>query len=110
MPDLQLDYWREALECALDDAGAWGLLTDEQLARAAKSLVISAENEGTSSGHDAIPHPALAEAARRCQSHDAEFAELERKLQQRKAVIARILNMCAEDIAFDRDGSVVRAR
>ena len=42
--DYKVRYWREALECALDEIGASDKLTKEEIAAVAASLEASAES------------------------------------------------------------------
>lgn len=61
--DYKFEYWKEALEIALDEVGAANVLTPEQIEQVAGSLEISADNQGMAFGHDAIPNPMKAEVA-----------------------------------------------
>lgn len=81
----KFDYWKESLECALEEAGAAGALTAEQIDRVAGSLEVSAENQDMAFGHDAIPNPLAAEvkaAESRLESQRAEASEQESELRK----------------------------
>ena len=55
MKDALLEYWIEALDYALDDAGVFDVVDKTQRERIAKSLITSAENVSMAMGYDAIP-------------------------------------------------------
>ena len=56
-----IKYWREAVDVALDEVGAFSLLTTEQREDMAKCLLNSAEMERECSGEYNIPNPMRAE-------------------------------------------------
>ncbi len=55
MKDALLEYWIEALDYALDNAGVFDVVDKTQRERIAKSLITSAENVSMAMGYDAIP-------------------------------------------------------
>ncbi len=84
-------YWQEALEIALDEVGAFHLLTKEQIESVAESIATSAENRGTACGYDAIPNPMEAEMSSANQHHKRELAEMQNRLDcMRKNIAQRI--------------------
>ncbi|MDE2470793.1 MAG: hypothetical protein KGL35_19120 [Bradyrhizobium sp.] len=85
MRDYKFDYWQEALETALDEAGAQTALTIGQIVSVARSLQASAENQGMAFGHDAIPNPLKAEvtaAEKRLEASKQEAESREAELKQ----------------------------
>lgn len=54
-----MDYWKECIICAFDDAGIKA--TDEQIERVAGDVEVAHENYGVSQGYEAIPNPLTAE-------------------------------------------------
>ena len=77
--DYKVRYWREALECALDEIGASDKLTKEEIAAVAASLEASAECQSMAFGYDCIPNP-----------QTLEIEELKRKLDiERKKVVCK---------------------
>lgn len=57
-----MDYWKEAVSCALDEAGITA--SDEQIEQIAGAMESSHENYGMAFGHDCIPNPLQLENAR----------------------------------------------
>lgn len=80
--DYKVRYWREALECALDEIGAFDKLTKEEIAAVAASLEVSAECQSMAFGYDCIPNP-----------QTLQIKELERKLEiERNKVVCKECN------------------
>lgn len=71
----RIKYMQESLELALDSAGAFGLLTDDQIKNIAESLLGSLENESTAMGYDNIPNPLQSQIEALIASHAAEIKE-----------------------------------
>lgn len=83
--DYKFEYWKEALECSLDEVGALTSLTPGQIERVAGSLQVSAENQGMSFGDDAIPNPLKADvdaAEKRVEASKQEAQTREAELKQ----------------------------
>lgn len=115
MKDYQFDYWKDALECALDGADAFLLLTPEQIDAAAKSLVISAENQGMAFGHDVLKNPPDSlhkrELEEMRQRHQRELAEFERRerifrenVARRHGVSASAVEIQGDSVVYDPNG------
>lgn len=51
------NYWKEALDCALDEAGVFDKLNEEEKLKIAKDLQFAAEMESESCGYLNIPNP-----------------------------------------------------
>lgn len=101
-----MNYWKEALEYALDAAGAFGKLTDAEITETAKGLETSAEMEGEATGRINIPHPLNAEIANIKRSHAADVAVLERREDIFKGNIAKRLNVNPRHIGVDPNGDI----
>lgn len=77
--DPTIDYWREALADALEDAaGVAVTLTAEQQALAAARLAEWADHQSTAFGEDCIPEP-------RDRQHAEELAAVRRDLDAARA-------------------------
>lgn len=87
--DSTLSYWIEALECALDECGAWGVLNSEQMQQVARSLVMSAEMQGQAFGHECIPNPLQAEIDSLKKRHASELALSESREERFRGELAR---------------------
>ena len=57
-----MNYWKEAIEAALDDAGLKA--TTEQVETMTKAITISHDQYGMAFGHDCIPNPLQTEIKR----------------------------------------------
>jgi len=93
MSDPYHEYWREAAQCAIDEAGVNVMLLPEQWDAIAKSLQGSHECYGMAFGHECIPNPLQAEVRARDDklkrqeaSSDAHVAALEEALCRRMGV------------------------
>lgn len=75
MLDWRLNYWKEALECALEEIP--NEFTDEQLIVIAGALADSAEMEDQASGVTNIPNPLRAEIDDLKRKHEKELQESE---------------------------------
>ncbi len=87
------NYWRESLVCALDEAGAFGVLTDAQIDIVSRSLMTSAENASTASGADCIPNPLHAEIDQLKRDHARLEKELREDKETARREIARVNNV-----------------
>jgi len=54
MKDYAFDYWKEAVEAALEELGV--VMTDDQVEHMAGSMQVSADNQGMAFGHDVASH------------------------------------------------------
>ena len=70
-----MDYWREAVDCALDDAGVTA--TEQQREEIAGVMEGSHENYGMASGHDVA-------SANLSAAQDREKEDLERELARER--------------------------
>ncbi len=57
-----MNYWLEALECALDEVGCFHILTSEQRVAVAKDMERAHDMHSEATGSMYIPHPAVEEA------------------------------------------------
>lgn len=54
---MSYNYWKEALEVALDESGCFGALTDAQITDVAEQMKFAAEMESEATGSINIPDP-----------------------------------------------------
>lgn len=87
--DAYQQYWREAIECALDEVGKQDLLTSEEYDKVAITLMRSHEMHGMAFGHDCIPNPM-----------EVTVKTLELKLKQSKRETERTTTEFKENIAM----------
>lgn len=88
-----LDYWREALQAALEDVDAIGVLTPEQIDGAAKVLLGARETESQWDGSDCIPNPEIAEAKRARDGYAKKVAQLMEEAHAYKCAFARAIGV-----------------
>jgi hypothetical protein len=100
-----IDYWREAVEHALEDADAIVALTDEQIASVADAMKNASENAGMADGRWCIPNPVDTEAKRAREAHEKEVKRLEAIVSAYEKDIARRVGVEPRQICV-RDGSV----
>ena len=86
--DHKFEYWKDSLECALDEVGAAAALSPEQIERVAGSLESSAENQGMAFGRDAIPNPLAAELSAAERRNEARKQAAEDRETELKGTIA----------------------
>ncbi len=86
--DARFDYWKEALECSLHEAGASGVLSDDVVDLVAQGLVGSAENQSMAFGHDCAPNPVNAEIANLKRLREADQKEHEARIAAHRKTLA----------------------
>jgi hypothetical protein len=93
------EYWREALDAAMADAGIYLVLTDEQAKAIADALISSADNQSLAFYEPPAPRAKPAPCA--------QCAEYTEALKQARLVIKNILKVRSDkDFAISPDGSV----
>lgn len=98
-------YWKEALEIALDEAGAFNALTKEQIETVAQSLGMASQMESEAKGWLNIPNPMKAELDGAEKHANAEKEKSERNLSLAEAAYARKCGFRPDELYFDyRDG------
>lgn len=99
-------YWKEALECALDEAGQFGVIPSDKVDEIAASLTVAAEMESEATGRINIPNPLQSEIENIKRSHVRELADAERREDILKANIARRFNVDPRHIGISRSGDI----
>jgi hypothetical protein len=82
-----MDYWQEALECALDEAGAFGKLTEEEIKAVAHSLEMASEMKSEVCGSYHIPNPSIKEKEELEKRHQRELKDKENEINTLKNLI-----------------------
>ena len=96
MSDWRLNYWKEALECALEDIP--NELTDEQLTSIAGDLAIASEMEDQASGVTNIPNPLRAEIDNLKRKHEKELQESEAEILAYRTSVAERRGVSLTDV------------
>ncbi len=97
-----MDYWKECIESAFDDAGI--IATDEQIEDVAGSVEGGHDNYGMAHGHDAIPNPRDADIDKlKVRIKEVESERDEVALDFRKNVAMR-RNCDVTDVTLEGDG------
>lgn len=110
MSDYRFKYWKEALECSLDDAGASGLLSDEVIERVASDLQVSAENMDMAFGYSAISCSSNSVIEELKRSHKAEIAEMQQQLDTYRNSVATRRGVAPSDVCIEGDSVMYRPR
>lgn len=106
MSNAYVDYWDDALGCALEAVGKFEALTRDERRQVAESLATSAENQSMAFGHDCIPNPKDSEIASLKTQHEREIAEWEAADLAYRTSVARRRGVEPNDV-YIRNGRVV---
>lgn len=93
-------YWVESIEIALDEVGAFGLLTEEQINQISESISGAAENYGTLMGYDSIESPEKTEINKLIEQHKIEKNEWEIRENFYLKNISSIINVLDKPLSF----------
>jgi len=91
--DPYTDYWEEALSLSFEAEGLCELyksIPAEKRRALAQGLATSAENQGMTFGHDAIPNPVHSEMSEAKRLHAEEIKRLERLIDVYRNGISRV--------------------
>ena len=109
MKDALFDYWREALECALDGANIdMSKITPEQLDLATHSLMISRDQESMAFGYDHIPNPMGTEVSElKAKTRQIELEHDQREQLWSATVAERLRVTPGKRVGLDQDGRLI---
>ena len=107
MSNWRRDYYRETIQNALEDGPAGGELTAEQVDYLTDAVVGSTEQEGTYSGADCIPDPAIRERADVEARHKREIADLQREIDCYRQSVASRCHANINNVYVDGNGEVI---
>ena len=99
-----MDYWKECIEIAFEEAGITA--TDEQIDQVAGSVEGGHENYGMARGYDAIPNPRDSEVERLKNKIKKMEEAHERQLSGVIAGVARRRNIHPSQVYIEDDGRV----
>lgn len=101
-----MDYWKECIEAAFNDAGIEA--TPEQIEAVAGDVECGHENYGMAFGHDAIPNPMHLEVRNLEQHHAREIRELEGQISVFRRSVARRRGIRECDVYIEGDSVMYR--
>ena len=100
-----MNYWKEAVEVALDEAGAFEALSPAQIDIVAKSIEGSADVKAEATGETCIPNPLKTELdaaeARHKREMDAATEQHDYAVRMLRRAVARRAGCRAEDVVVD---------
>jgi len=73
--DNRLNYWIEAVECALEDANKLNMFSNDDIKTLAENISISAEQESMAFGTEHIPNPLETEIQNMKSKHKKEIEQ-----------------------------------
>lgn len=106
MNDIRLEYWVEAIECALEDIGKEGILSKTEIKSMAQNLQNSAEQEDMAYGIEHIPNPLLSEIEKLKSEYNNKIIKLEETNLIFRKNVAKRLNVRHEDVYLDGENVV----
>lgn len=102
---MSLDYWRDAVAAALDDAGIT-LTNDITLTAIARSIEVSHDNYGMAHGHDCIPNPLSIEVRRLEDARKSDAVSEEKRVDTWRAALGRACNVNPRRLSICNNGQV----
>jgi hypothetical protein len=102
-----MNYWLEALECSLDEAGCIDALTKEQREKVADDLQRAHEMHAEATGELCIPNPVRSELQETLRKHDRELRERDERERLWKRGMAKALG-CPERQLYINRGNIER--
>lgn len=105
--DWKDEYWREALDVALEDEGFLDAIPDEAKANIAGSLRVSAEQESMAGGHGSAPNPLQAKVDELRKELDSERQRSGQWQDAFRKNVSKRRNVPENAVEIKADGSAV---